>query len=231
MLKTHVILLIVLIIKTASYGQEQFFLCQPKITDTIWTSECFIFLNPITEEVDSLTKIVEDTFMGYASIRAVAEPVSIKYVIEEAGKGQLFYTYGEDIRLAASVEKGVLHGAFVSYLDGDKTTGTFKEGTLDGTIVVDFGDSREYRNYIMGKLDGPYYELDHNGRYIFFRMYRNGLKHGLEFSAHENGMLRYHAMYEKGSRKDGTYYVYDAEGNIVVEQIYKDGKLLKVKEF
>ena len=223
------ILFLGLVVCQTSFSQRGFFPCEPQITDSIWNAECYLFLNPVTGLIDSLTTLVKDSLIGNDRLIEKAKPIWIRFV-HTGNEGKLTYYWEGKLMFAGVIEGGKLNGPFTSFLDGDKITGTFRYGMLHGDLEIDLGNTKEHKSYSMGQLHGPYYEIDEDGKFLFFRMYKDGLMDGMEYKLHGNGMLHYFMMNEKGNPKDGEYFVFDSEGKTVAKLTFKDGMRLNAVE-
>lgn len=89
------------------------------------------------------------------------------------------------------------------------------------------GGGRAMYNYKRKPFSGFLIEYYDNSTVIFSETeYQNGYEDGVEREFYENGKMKYE-NHSKNNRLDGLCRDWDKDGNLISEQIWSKGKLIK----
>ena len=116
------------------------------------------------------------------------------------------------------------------YPDGTKRNiRTWKKGLQDGPLIIWHEETcrkKEEVHYLDGLIDGITLEWFANGQLKSLGHYEEGKKNGLFITWHENGQWASGVIY-KEDQPAGLTMEKKADGSILQELLYRDGKILK----
>jgi len=117
-----------------------------------------------------------------------------------------------------------------------KSEETYIDSTLNGIIVKNYFDNGNLRNIEYGNL----------GKSPYLEYYSNGVKgqEGKIFNAYWNKIGKWQDWYDNGvlakeyffddstpNKKTGTWSWWDEQGNLIKQEVYKEDKLIEVKNY
>lgn len=119
---------------------------------------------------------------------------------------------------------------WVYYAENDsvKAIEHYIKGQADGQWLVFYenGKVAEEKNYLKGKREGLYRQYNVDGTLLFEMNYKGDKEEGPVKLFHYNGKPKASGTYRNG-QKEGTWLEMDTAGAIVLNEVYRAGKLLK----
>ena len=136
---------------------------------------------------------------------------------------------GGNIHRSEEHHVGKLDGEFLELDTAGEAivSGQYVDGERDGVWRLKVNDHLEEGRYVLGQKDGLWVHTYGSGKRQFEGEFSLGQPSGRHRTWHPNGVLEEEGRYEGGA-KHKKWRLYDAQGSVLHEYIYRYGKLRKV---
>lgn len=140
----------------------------------------------------------------------------------------LWYYANGDTMVSANYAAGELDGEFVEFDEYGQVVsqGNYVEGTEEGQWIYVNGGYTEKGSYYDGMRTGEWVIRYPDGKAACVIHYEQDVMHGKYTSYWENGRVKLTGRYVGGLR-DGAWFKYNEEGELILTTLYKDGKEIK----
>ncbi len=136
---------------------------------------------------------------------------------------------GGDVHRKERYQRGELNGEFLELDTAGQTLveGQYEDGLRQGPWRVHVHDHLEVGPYLLGQKEGLWTHTYGDGKRQFQGEFSFGQPIGKHKSWHPNGVLEEEGKYESGA-KHKKWRLYNDQGSLLHEYIYRYGKLRKV---
>jgi antitoxin component YwqK of YwqJK toxin-antitoxin module len=209
------------------YAQKVFF-CDSVYIESrqCFESTCEYYYNFYSEKKDSILKATfKEDIVVPQKIKILANATKNKVL-----NGYVFGITERDTIFKITYNNGVANGIFKLFNEGRTLCSLpIVNGKKHGIQI--FYPEKDTSTYLIqrfenGIADGPFIETSKN-KIVYFCNYKSGYKNGAEYQLFDTGELEWCLANEKGKVKDGTYYRFNVEGNVIEQIKVKNGKTKK----
>lgn len=173
---------------------------------------------------------VEDTVCWYDYFGMISDKVSFNNTLRE-GQAITYHLSGIP-REIYNYKAGELTGEYLSFFStgdtsfvhhyaGDQLNGSARDYYMNGQLYYT-------GNYKEGLQDGPWVEYYSNGRLKAKATYKKGEMVGEQSNYYQTGQLESTHHYNDVGKADGAAHYFDREGHFYLEEVYKNGILVKI---